>query len=120
MATAESEAEVPPLRDLAVSRKESPVSVGVSLAGLSCLTEGLAGLKRYLYCGPNLNRRACLEKCPECKGMNVQERVEMIAERVEGKRIEYGSRYSMCLGCKVTWYGREQMSEQMANRGKCL
>ena len=44
----------------------------------------------------------------------------MIVEPVEGKRISYGSRYSMCLGCKVTWYAREQMAEQMANRGRAL
>ena len=59
-----------------------------------------------------------MDKCPECGGTRTQERVELIVEPVEGKRITYGSRYSMCLGCKVSWYDKAQMAEQMANRGR--
>lgn len=61
-----------------------------------------------------------MEKCPECGGTKGIERVEMIDERVEGRVISYGSRYSLCLQCKVSWYGRDQMAQQMANRKRCL
>lgn len=63
-----------------------------------------------------------LEKCPECKAppTSVVERVELIDEPFEGKLLTYGSRFSYCTRCKVTWYGRTQMQEQLRNRGGCL
>lgn len=61
-----------------------------------------------------------LEKCPECRATTVQERVELIDEPFEGRLLTYGSRYSHCNKCKTSWYGREQMREQLVNRGKCL
>ncbi len=60
------------------------------------------------------------EKCPDCGSTSALERVEMIHEPVGGKVIMYGSRYSMCLKCKITWYGREQMQQQLLHRGRAL
>ena len=61
-----------------------------------------------------------MEKCIECASTKLQERVEFIAEPVGGKWIHYGSKYTFCLTCKVSWYNRQQLAEQMANRGRCL
>lgn len=60
--------------------------------------------------------------CPDC-GLNAsREAVELIHEPFEGKKLLYGSRYHVCLNkdCRVTWYDRGQMQEQLKNRSNAL
>jgi hypothetical protein len=60
-----------------------------------------------------------VESCPECKGTNIREMAELVIEPFEGKTLEYGTRYLICQ-CRVSWYSRSQMREQMWNRERDL
>jgi hypothetical protein len=60
--------------------------------------------------------------CPECQYKESREAVELISEPFEGRTIQYGSRYRVCKNpeCRISWYDRGQMQEQLKNRTRAL